>query len=303
MPDISVVIPTYDRLDTLGHVIPTLLAQDLPRDAFELLVCDSNSTDGTAEYLARVGEQHPNVRHLPGAYGGRAAARNAGIQAARGDVVLFNDSDILASPDLLSRHLDRHRERRGIAVVGWEVQVKDLEDYARKRDRPEARGHLHPPSRKRLSWLYFLTGNASVRRDDLLRAGCFDESFTGYGHEDLELGYRLEKAGLEIVYEPRAVNYHCQDVPHDDQKEKMKLAGRSTVRFYRKHPDFAVKLNLGMTPVSLGLHAALTRAPHLLGYFDARAERSKFARDLVQQYYYVSGIKEALKAQEKDSDG
>lgn len=298
MPEISVVIPTYNRLDTLAHVIPTLLAQDLPAERYELLVCDSNSTDGTREYLAGISEQHPNVRHLPGAYTGRAMARNAGISAAQGEVVLFNDSDILASPDLLSQHLNHHREERNLAVVGLEVQVKDLDDYAFKRDHPEERGFLHKPTRKQLPWLYFLTGNASVRRDDLLRVGSFDESFTGYGHEDLELGYRLEKAGIRILYEPNAVNYHCQDVPHDDQKEKMKLAGRSTVRFYRKHPDFGVKLNLGMTPVSLGLHALLTRVPAVLGYFDARAKDSKFARNLVQQYYYVSGIKQALDGKE-----
>jgi glycosyltransferase involved in cell wall biosynthesis len=295
MPEISVVVPTYNRLDTLAHVIPTLLAQDLPASEFEVLVCDSNSTDGTAEYLASVHAQHPNVRHLPGNYTGRAMARNAGIQAAQGDVILFNDSDILASPDLLSRHLRHHRERRNVAVVGLEVQVKDLNDYAYKRDHPEERGSLHKPTRKTLPWLYFLTGNASVRRDDLLRVGSFDESFTGYGHEDLELGYRLERAGITILYEPSAVNYHCQDVPHGDQVEKMRLAGRSTVRFYRKHPDFAVKLNLGMTPVSLGLHTALTKLPAVLGYLDKRADSSKFARDVVQQYYYVSGIKAALK--------
>ncbi len=298
MPDISVVIPTYNRLDTLAHVVPTLLAQDLAADRYELLVCDSNSTDGTREYLAGVHAEHPNVRHLPGSYTGRAMARNAGIARAQGDVVLFNDSDILASPDLLSRHLQHHEAEQKVAVVGLEVQVKDLEDYAYKRDHADARGFLHKPTRKELPWLYFLTGNASVRRDDLLRVGSFDESFTGYGHEDLELGYRLEKAGIRILYEPNAVNYHCQDVPHDDQKEKMKLAGRSTVRFYRKHPDFAVKLNLGMTPLSLGLHGALTRMPALLGYFDARAKDSKFARDLVQQYYYVSGIKQALDGKE-----
>lgn len=294
MPDISVVIPTYNRLDTLREVVPTLLAQDLPSDRYELLICDSNSNDGTAEYLAGVREAHPNVRHLPGAYTGRAMARNAGIAAATGAIVLFNDSDILASPDLLSQHLRRHQERRNIAVVGWEVQVKDLADYAYKRDHPQERGHLHPPTRKRLSWLYFLTGNASVEREKLLEVGRFDESFTGYGHEDLELGYRLQKAGVEIVYEPLAVNYHCQDVPHDDQKEKMKLAGRSTVRFYRKHPDFAVKANLGMTAVSLGLHSFLTSVPVLLGWLDKNAERSKLARDVVQQYHYVSGIKSAL---------
>ena len=287
MPEISVVVPTYNRLETLSPVLPTLLAQDLAPSEFEVLVCDSNSTDGTAEF--------PNVHHLPGAYSGRAAARNAGIQAAQGQVVLFNDSDIFASPDLLSQHLRHHRAERNVAVVGLEVQVKNYDDYLYKRDHPDERGALHRPTRKKLPWLYFLTGNASVRRADLLRVGCFDESFTGYGHEDLELGYRLERAGVTILYEPRAINYHCQDVPHDDQKAKMRLAGRSTVRFYRKHPDFAVQLNLGMTPVSLGLHSVLEHMPGVLAYFDARSGQSKFARDLVQQYHYVSGVKDALK--------
>src|SRR5262249_29088341 len=125
MLDISVVIPTYNRLDTLQHVVPTLLAQDLAHDRYEILVCDSNSTDGTAEYLARVVADGGNVRHLPGAYSGRAAARNAGVSAARGRIVLFNDADILTSPDLLSRHLRRHEERSHVAVVGLEVQVKN----------------------------------------------------------------------------------------------------------------------------------------------------------------------------------
>src|SRR5579885_949153 len=264
MLKISVVVPTYNRLETLRVVIPSLLAQDLPPESYEIIVADSNSNDGTAEYLAEVARAAPRVRHLPGAYSGRAMARNAGIAAARGAIVLFTDSDIIASPDLLARHLEHHREPRAQAVVGMEVQVESYLDYVRKRDDPRLRKPLHGTAPKRLSWLYFLTGNASVRRTDLERVGGFDESFTGYGHEDLELGYRLQKAGIEIVYEPAAVNYHCQDVGHDDQKEKMKLAGRSTVRFYRKHPDFGVKLNLGMTPVSLGLHAALTHMPVVL---------------------------------------
>jgi glycosyltransferase involved in cell wall biosynthesis len=300
MLELSVVIPTYNRLDTLRYVIPSLLDQGIPRDSYELLVCDSNSNDGTAEYLAQVHAEHPNVRHLPGSYTGRAMARNAGIAQAEGEVVLFNDSDIIADPALLETHLARHRAERKIAVVGWEVQVTSIEDYEYKRAHPQERGSLHPATRRRLSWLYFLTGNASVRRQDLLAAGSFDERFTGYGHEDLELGYRLQKAGVQIVYEPRAVNYHCQDVPHDDQVEKMKLAGRSTVRFYRKHPDFAVMANLGMTPISLGVHSALSKLPWVLGYFDRRTAQSKFARSLIQQYYYVSGIKNALAEKEHE---
>jgi len=89
------------------------------------------------------------------------------------------------------------------------------------------------------------------------------------------------------------VNYHCQDVAYGDQKEKMRLAGRSTARFYRKHPHVEVMLNLGMTPFSLWAHSALTRLPLLLGAIDRSAQRSRLARELLLQYHYVSGIKEA----------
>src|SRR5579884_2141005 len=136
MLEISVVIPTYNRLDTLRYVVPSLLAQGLPRDVYELLICDSKSNDGTAEYLEQVSAEHPNVRHLPGAYTGRAMARNAGIQQAKGAVVLFNDSDIIADPGLLEAHLQHHRAERNIAVVGWEVQVNSIADYEYKREHP-----------------------------------------------------------------------------------------------------------------------------------------------------------------------
>lgn len=298
MPEVSVVVPTYNRLETLREVVPTLLAQDVGPERLEVLVCDSNSNDGTAEFLAQLASAHGNLRHVCGPFTGRAMARNAGITAARGEVVLFNDADILASPDLVRRHLEHHRAQQNVAVVGLEVQVRSYAEYLAKRERPDLRGSLHPPTRKRLSWLYFLTGNASVRRADLLRVGSFDESFTGYGHEDLELGYRLQQAGIAILYDPLAVNYHWQDVPEGDQRERMRLAGHSAVRFYRKHRDPRVMLYLGMTPVSRGAHTLLTKLPLVLGLFDARSTTSPFARRLLEQYYYVGGIKEAMKARQ-----
>ena len=72
----------------------------------------------------------------------------------------------------------------------------------------------------------------------------------------------------------------------------MRLAGRSTARFYRKHPDFAVMLNLGMTPLSLGLHSLLTRLPHAAGLHRPAGRALALARELLLQYHYVSGIKE-----------
>jgi len=299
--DISVVIPTYNRIDTLRHVIPSLLRQDISPDRYEIIVADSNSNDGTAEYLAEIADGDERVRHIPGPYSGRAGARNAGIRAARGTVVLFTDADIIASTDLLSRHWEHHQRRDRIAVVGMELQVNSFRDYLRQSRDRDQRKPLHPSNRKQLSWLYFLTGNASARKADLEALGGFDESFTGYGHEDLELGYRLRRAGVTIVYEPRAVNYHWHPVGYDEQKGRMELAGRSTVRFYNKHHDLRIRLNLGMTPVSLALHSLLSKAPGVYSRLERAGRRGgpkntwpHIARQIVYQYHYVSGIKRAL---------
>jgi glycosyltransferase involved in cell wall biosynthesis len=293
--EISVVVPTYNRLDTLRYVIPSLVAQDLRPGAFEVIVADSNSTDGTAEYLAQVARSSPNVRHVPGPYTGRAGARNAGIAAARAPVVLFTDADIIASPDLLSRHLARHAKGPGRAVIGCEIQVDSYDAYLRKSSNAALRDPLHPATRKHLTWLYFMTGNCSVARTDLDRVGCFDEAFTGYGHEDLELGYRLQHAGLSIEYAAEAVNYHWHPVPFDQQQGRMELAGRSTVRFFRKHPTFDVRVRLGMTPVSLALHGVVDRIPGLRRWIDDGAKAPGFARTLSFQYHYLTGIKAALR--------
>jgi glycosyltransferase involved in cell wall biosynthesis len=295
IPEVTVVIPTYNRLDTLRHVIPSLLRQDVRGDRYEIVVADSNSNDGTADYLAEIAREYPRVRHMPGPYTGRAMARNAGISAARGGIVMFTDADIIASPDLLSRHLAHHDRRDDVAVVGKELQVSSYADYERLRDRPVERRPLHPESRKKLSWLYFLTGNASVRKVHLDRVGRFDETFTGYGHEDLELGYRLQKAGLTIAYEPNAVDYHWHPVPYDEQKGKMELAGRSTVRFYRKHPTLAVAAKLGMTPLSRALHGVVRDRPALLRSLErAGAAKPGLARNIVYQYHYLNGVTDAL---------
>jgi glycosyltransferase involved in cell wall biosynthesis len=296
MLQISVVIPTYNRIDRLRYVIPSLLASDLRSDRFEIIVADSHSNDGTAEYLAEMRREFKNLRHLPGPYTGRAGARNAGIAVARGEIVLFTDADIIASPDLLSRHLARHEDGKPRAVVGLEVQVSSYEDYLLQSGDASRRTHLHPHSRKRLSWLYFLTGNASVPRHELDAVGGFDESFTGYGHEDLELGYRLQRvAKLPIEYEPRAINYHWHPVPFEEQKGRMELAGRSTALFFAKHPTLEVRALLGMTPVSLGIHGLFDRAPKLRDRLDRASAQPGLARTISYQYHYLTGVKAGLR--------
>lgn len=286
---ISIVIPTFNRLDSLKVVLPSLLDQTY--GDYEILLCDAGSSDGTGEWVASLGSE--KIRFLPGADSGRAGARNRGLQNALGEVILFTDADIIADPRLLESHAMRHQRGGQRSVVGCEIQVKSLDEYERFRQNPAAHAR-HKPTRRKLPWHYFLTGNASAPRQVLLDVGGFDQAFQGYGHEDLELGYRIQKAGLQIEYAPEAINYHWHPVPFPEQCSKMYLAGRSTVTFYRKHKDRRICLTMGWNPLAMLWHRLIPKDGWLYRYFEGRLETSHFARELILQHHYLSGIRSAL---------
>ncbi|HEY3999664.1 MAG TPA: glycosyltransferase [Candidatus Xenobia bacterium] len=296
---ISVVIPTFNRRDSLEVVLPALLNQTYPADQYELLLSDSGSTDGTDELVHKLNA--PNLRHLVHPNNGRSGARNDGVKEARFDTILFTDADIIADPKLLEKHAQVHQSQAGpTAVVGCEVQVDTLEEYeAVKRD-PWGRGrHLHQiegdTGPRPLSWLYFLTGNASVNRQALLDVGLFDENFTNYGHEDLELGYRLEKHGVKMLFYPEAINYHWHPVTFTEKCRKMHLSGFATVRMWRKHRDPSIKFKLGMNPFALGWHRLVAEDGFVMRMCKAKAQQSKLASEVLLQYHYLDGVEEGLR--------
>lgn len=102
-PDVSVVVPTWNRVDTLPASLASLQAQE--GVAFEIVVVDDGSTDATPALLARMAAADPRLRVVAGAHAGVAAARNAGIAASRGRFVAFHDSDDTALPGRLARPL------------------------------------------------------------------------------------------------------------------------------------------------------------------------------------------------------
>jgi GT2 family glycosyltransferase len=140
--------------------------------------------------------------------------------------------------------------------------------------------------------LFFVTGNASVAREALIRVGMFDDRFTAYGHEDLELGYRLRRSGLQIRYEPAAVNYHWHPDTLQARLAKMEASGRATIRLYRKHRDPRILLRMGVNPISWGLHTLLGGDRAITGW-RRRAEASHVARSVALELAYVSGAKAA----------
>lgn len=91
-----------------------------------------------------------------------------------------------------------------------------------------------------------MNGNSSIALELFRRVGCYDESFRQYGSEDLELGYRLARAGVRFVYNPRAVGYHDHTKSFPQFCRDMETAGASLIRVYRKYPDIkrAKKIDL-----------------------------------------------------------
>ena len=100
---VTVAIPTYNRAAFLRQTLAGLVAQQFPRDHFEILVIDNNSTDDTRTVVAEFADSHPAPRYLLEKKQGLDYARNRAIAEARGEVIVFGDDDILVQPDWLAQ--------------------------------------------------------------------------------------------------------------------------------------------------------------------------------------------------------
>ncbi|MDR7422324.1 MAG: glycosyltransferase [Armatimonadota bacterium] len=251
-PALTVVMPVRDGGWVLRRAVESLLAQDAAPGAFEIVVVDDGSTDGSADELARLDARRP-LRVLRHSGGGRAAARNLGARAARGHILLFLDADIWAEPGLVAAHLAHHARRRDLGVQGaWREHPDSLETmFMRAR-------HVIPDvtvrRRDGMSPYHVVTRNFSVAADAFHRAGGFDETFRGYGWEDIELAFRLARAGVTLRFEPAAIGWHYHVQTLDELRVKMREAGRGAVYFWRKHRrDRGLGLFLEISPALLPL--------------------------------------------------
>ncbi len=291
--EVSVVMPTFNRKDSLLVVLKSLGNQSISSERYELILVDNGSTDGTDALISELAL--PNLKYIVQGDSGRAGARNRGIKEASADLILFTDADIIASPSLIEKHLDFYSKHPNTASVGREIQVNTLEEYEEVKANSAKERTMHRQSKKELKWYNFLTGNALAPKKILEKAGMFDENFTGYGHEDIELGYRIKKMGVPILYNHDAVNYHWHPVEFEEQCRKMHMAGISTVRFYNKYKDFSIKMAMGATPISMLFYNSFSKDGSVVKYCRSRKDESNLCKDIVLQRHYVEGIKEGIK--------
>jgi GT2 family glycosyltransferase len=216
--EVSVVIATFNRRDTLNKAMKAHLAQSALNQLAEILIVDDGSSDGTAEQVATLA-RHSSIpiRYWYQPKRGAAAARNMGIREAKGEVILFVDDDIIPAPDLVGEHLKWHGKHPDLcdAVLGhitWSPEVHPTPFMRWISLDGVLTAYRHIALKTEVDFRYFYTGNLSLKTEFLRRTGNFDEDFGGYGFEDTELGYRLQKNGMRLFYNPAAVAYHYKRV-------------------------------------------------------------------------------------------
>jgi glycosyltransferase involved in cell wall biosynthesis len=242
-PLLSVVIPTYGKGETLEKVIRHLEDQSLPRGEYEVVVVDDGSPDDTAGRMRRVAAATPlDLRYLRQENRGVSAARNRGVREARAPIVVLLQDDILATPDLLTRHLlahARHPEPTAAVVgrVAWPPDWR-LDHFMRWLDDggPQFR-YQEILGRRTIGFRHFYTCNVSLKRETMLE-NPFDEEIV-YGYEDLELACRLQAKGFTFHFEEDALGYHEHRRSFEDFRRRMYASGQSLYYAVRNHPEFA----------------------------------------------------------------
>jgi GT2 family glycosyltransferase len=258
---ISVIIPTYNRSRVLEHTIRSLVAQDLPKKDFEVIIADDGSCDDTLLMIRR----YENILNITYCYqtdkGYRpASARNMGIRTARGKICLFIDSGIIVKKNCLRTHVEFHEKARtDIAIIGYtygytqhgetedellslidpadaDRSIEKLVECGRFLDVREKvyRKYNDKISGLRSVWTLFWGGHLSVPTNILRQVGGFDEQFDGnWGCEDNDLGYRLQQQDIAIFFCREAQVLH---LPHGTNLElKTKEGHINCRRFHNKY--------------------------------------------------------------------
>ncbi len=245
--EFSVIIPTYNRLDVLPEVLEAVENQ-VDGPSFEVIVVDDGSTDGTDSWL-RSREFAVPAHCVRQENSGPAVARNQGVMTSQGTWVAFLGDDTVPEPDWLKRHAQAHRSRAdepALAVIGYtrwhqRMRLTAFLEYINEFGLQFGYALIEDAEHVPFNFLY--TSNLSMPRALLVREP-FSTDFPYAAWEDIELGYRLEKAGMRLVYESRARVAHDHATDLTRFAERQEKAGYSAVVFYRLHPELGGFLGL-----------------------------------------------------------
>jgi GT2 family glycosyltransferase len=285
----TIQLCTYNRAALLERVLEACFDQTVEGAAYEVVLVYDGSVDETPAVIERarsratcafIAVRQPNR--------GLAGARNAGIARAGGERIIFIDDDVLPLPNFVQEHLRSHTAHPSAIVRGGAIEVDRLDE-------------LPPPiwSIKDYSGNYFWTTNVSVPLATIRAVGGFDESFSEYGWEDIDVGLRLRAAGIKAIFNPLALVYHFKPRPRagnlDAMLRQARAKARTAAALVRLHPHWRAYLATGINPVQrrlaalrrrLGLATRLRNRLGGLGDRELSRKELRTARALANEAYF-----------------
>lgn len=260
-PRVSVVVPAFNSADSIESCISALQAQTVCHDRYEIIVVDDGSQDGTAT----IAEKTSGVRVIRQERGRPAGARNAGVEAANGEIICFTDADCAPKEDWLEQILEPFSDpeiagckgayaTKQRSLVARFVQI----EYEDKYDLLHGQRYID----------FIDTYSAAYRRDVLVANNGFDENFPYL--EDQELSFRLATRGYRMVFQPSAVVYHQHAADALDYFRKKFIIGFWKAQVVRRFPERGVrdshtpqvmKIQMGLIALALLALAAAAILP------------------------------------------
>ncbi|PPG61822.1 glycosyltransferase [Rathayibacter sp. AY1C5] len=221
-PEVSVVVPTYDRPDELRRTLTTL-AQQEASFTYEVIVADDGSSSDTVA-VVKAFEHAIDISYTRQRDDGfrLSAVRNLGARASRGRTLIFLDCGTLAGENLIQSHaanVEVGKRSTAGPTYGWDFSGEDAHAFRSLVSGPDWRTrHMEMATRPgyadyrsdkwldvdvrrvplAVSWRFYWGRNIAVARSNFFSAGGFDERFSTYGVEDVEFGYRLCRMGLSL---------------------------------------------------------------------------------------------------------
>jgi len=246
MQVVSVVIPSHQRCEALRRALLALSKQTADAASYKVIVSIDGSNDGSEE-MARSFDAPYELQVTAGPARGRAAACNAAIELARGEVLIVLDDDMQPAPAFVERHLSHHPPGSRLCVMGAvPIELDSSSPHAARYTREKFNAHLAQLAEPGHVFVPrdFYSGNASLRTEEMRAVGGFSESFTVYGNEDIDLSLRLQAAGVELRYDAAALARQEYDKDLAALAADTVAKGRTTVQLARSHPDVFAQLRL-----------------------------------------------------------
>lgn len=245
-PKVSVIIPSYNREKNLFHVLNSLIKQTYKE--FEVIIADDGSTDNTSN-LTDSFRNRLNIRY---AYCGKnkgfraARTRNIGLRKARGDLIVFLDSDIVVPSTFLAEHIKAHEKFDKLLVSSYVYRMKtyieddlglDPPEFITKhfdnldediKDKYNVFERIEP-----IDEGYYLDSNCLSIKAAHIRNEGFDPEFVGWGFEDIELGYRFTRKHFKFLFiKDNCTSYH---IYHNPSQEKDVEGTKNWQRIVKKY--------------------------------------------------------------------